>query len=234
MLQGGHTRPSSVGAQPYPVVDEVRRNHFTRGLPRELRRVRDVIADGLATTAEQWPAIRIAFGWLHQAAQLLNNAAGRSIGSLRRAYRRLLATIGQGAQRVGLLEPAVRHFLKVTASYWPGLFVCYHRPDIPRTNNDLEHVFGSVRYHERRASGRKVAAPTFLVRSSVRLLSAASQQQAFTSADLQPKNLNDWRALRQELAQRHTTRALQRRFRQDPVAYLADAERLLHPESLPP
>ena len=146
-----------------------------------------MIADGLATTAEQWPAIRIAFGWLHQAAQLLNNASERGIGSLRRAYRRLLATIRQGAPRVGLLEPAVRHFLKVTASYWPGLFVCYHRPDIPRTNNDLEHVFGSVRYHERRASGRKVAAPTFLVRSSVRLLAAASQQQAFTSADLQPK-----------------------------------------------
>ena len=164
----------------------------------------------------------------------MNNTSGHSVGRLRRAYRRLLATIRQGAQRVGLLEPAVRHFLKVTASYWPGLFACYTHPDIPRTNNDLEHVFGSVRYHERRASGRKVAAPTFLVRGSVRLLAVTSQQQAFTSAELQPKNLTEWRALRQELTQRHTTGALQRRFRQDPAAYLADAERLLHPESLPP
>ena len=140
----------------------------------------------------------------------------------------------QGVQRVGPLEPAVRHFLKVTASYWPGLFVCYRRPEIPRTNNDLEHVFGSVRYHERRASGRKVTAPTFLVRGSVRLIAAICQQHALTSTDLQPKHLTEWRALRQELTQRHLTRSLQRRFRHDPAAYLAQAERLFHPESLPP
>jgi len=140
----------------------------------------------------------------------------------------------QGAQRVGPLESAVCHFLKVTRSYWPGLFVCYTRPDIPRTNNDLEHVFGSARYHERRASGRKVAAPMFLVRGSVRLITATCQQHAFTSTQLQPKNLTEWRALRQELHQRQATRALQRRFRHDPAAYLATAERLLLPESLPP
>jgi hypothetical protein len=128
----------------------------------------------------------------------------------------------------------VRHFLKVTASYWPGLFVCYRRPEIPRTNNDLEHLFGSVRYHERRASGRKVVAPTFLVRSSLRLIAVACQPQAFTAAQLQPTNLAEWRALRHELTQRHGARTLQRRFRHDPAAYLADAERLLHPESLPP
>jgi len=193
-----------------------------------------LIAHGLTTTATQWPAIRIACGWLHRAAHLLNNASESSVGSLRRAYRRLLATMRQGAQRVGRLEPAVRHFLQVTASSWPGLFVCDTQPAIPRTNNDLEHVFGSVRYHERRASGRKVAAPTFLVRGSVRLIAAISQQHAFTSAELQPKNLAEWRALRHELTQRHTTRALQRRFRHDPAAYLADAERLLHPQSSPP
>jgi hypothetical protein len=164
----------------------------------------------------------------------LNNSSERSVGLLRRAYRRLLAIMRQGAERAGPLEPAVRHFLKVTASYWPGLFVCYRQPDIPRTNNDLEHVFGSVRYHERRASGRKVAAPSLLVRGSVRLLAATAQQHAFSSAELQPKNLAEWRALRQQLTQRHAAHSLQRRFRHDPAVYLANAERLLHPESLPP
>jgi hypothetical protein len=196
--------------------------------------VRDLIAQGLAATAPQWPAIRTAFGWLHQAAPIVNNSSERDVRLLRRAYRRLLGTMRQGAQRVGPLESAVCHFRKVTSSYWPGLFVCYTRPDIPRTNNDLEHVFGSVRYHERRASGRQVAAPMFLVRGSVRLITATCQQHAFTSTPLQPKQLTEWRALRQELTQRQATRALQRRFRHDPAAYLADAERLLHPESLPP
>ena len=164
----------------------------------------------------------------------MNNSSARDVRRLRRAYRRLLANMRHGAQSVGSLESAVCHFLKVTNSYWPGLFVCYARPDIPRTNNDLEHLFGSVRYHERRASGRKVAAPMFLVRGSVRLITATCPRHAFTSTELQPKNLTEWRALRQELNQRQATRALQRRFRHDPAAYLADAERLLHPESLPP
>ncbi len=35
----------------------------------------------------------------------------------------------------------------VTKSYWPGLFACYGSADIPRTNNDLEHLFGSGRSH---------------------------------------------------------------------------------------
>jgi hypothetical protein len=177
--------------------------------------------------------IRTAFGWLHQAAHLLNNASERNVPALRRAYRRLLANMRRDAQRAGLLEPAVQHFLKVTASYWPGLFVCYSRPAIPRTNNDLEHLFGSARYHERRASGRKVTAPMFLTRGRVRLIAATCQQRAFNSTELQPKSLTEWRTLRQELAQRQATRALQHRFRHDPAAYLADVEHLLHPESLP-
>ncbi len=32
-------------------------------------------------------------------------------------------------------------------SYWAGLFHCYAVPDLPRTNNDLEHYFGTARYH---------------------------------------------------------------------------------------
>jgi hypothetical protein len=98
----------------------------------------------------------------------------------------------------------------VTASYWPELFVCYERPEIPRTNNDLEHLFGSARYHERRASGRKVTAPMFLTRGRVRLITATCPHHAFSSTDLQPGNLTEWRALRQELTQRQAISALQR------------------------
>src|SRR5262249_52409471 len=34
---------------------------------------------------------------------------------------------------------------RVSRSYWPGLFACYEVADLPRTNNDLEHFFGSHR-----------------------------------------------------------------------------------------
>jgi len=56
-------------------------------------------------------------------------------------------------------SPAPASTVRWLRSYWPGLFHCYDVPELPRTDNDLEQLLGSHRYHERRASGRKVASP---------------------------------------------------------------------------
>ncbi|HWT78832.1 MAG TPA: hypothetical protein VN648_08505, partial [Candidatus Methylomirabilis sp.] len=44
--------------------------------------------------------------------------------------RRAATTTGEPSVRAGL-----KQFLKVTRSYWPGLFRCYDAADLPRTNN---------------------------------------------------------------------------------------------------
>ena len=108
----------------------------------------------------------------------------------------------------------------------------YLHPAIPRTNNDLEHCFGTLRYHQRRASGRKIAGPGVLVRGSVCLV-AAVQQSSLSAAELRPNDVAAWWALRSELRERHQTRSVLRRFRRDPVTYLATAEALLLPATLP-
>jgi hypothetical protein len=122
----------------------------------------------------------------------------------------------------------------VTASYAPSLFHCYDVPDLPRTNNDLEQYFGSARYLERRATGRKTASPALVVRGSVRIVAAvATRHHPFSSSDLRPTDLARWRKLRRELKYRHDARRAQLRFRRDLQAYLAKLEQqLLHP-SLP-
>ena len=71
-----------------------------------------MISHGLAGTADQWPAIRTAFGWLHQAAHLLNNSSERSAPAVHRAYRSLLAKMRRGTDRVGPLESAVQHVFR--------------------------------------------------------------------------------------------------------------------------
>src|SRR5262249_23625654 len=119
------------------------------------------------------------------------------------------------------LAKGLRHFVKVSGSYEPGLFHAYDVPGLPRTNNDLEHLFGSHRYHERRASGRKVASPGLVVRGSVRLVAGlATRLQSVRGADLAPADLAAWRQLRQGLQRRRGARVLQRRFRRAPKAYL--------------
>ena len=73
---------------------------------------------------------------------------------------------------VGPLASGIVHFLKVTNSYLSGIFHCYSIDGLPRTNNDLEHIFGTVRHHHRRCTGRKVAPASLILRGSVQLVAS--------------------------------------------------------------
>ncbi len=153
---------------------------------------------------------------------------------MRRDYRKLLSEMSVRKEEAGALSGAVSLFLKVSRSYWKGLFRCYRFPDLPRTNNDLEHHFGSVRYHERRASGRKGASPAMVVRGSVRMVAAVvTPPKGFDAQDIRPTDLEGWRTLRASLEKRRETRRAQLRFRRDPAAYLAKLEEQLLKQVLP-
>jgi hypothetical protein len=177
----------------------------------------------------------MAFGWVHRAAAVLRNKTGRDVAGVRRRYRGLIAAIARHRRAAGRLAEAFEHFLKVTRSYWPGLFRCHEVEGLPRTNNELEQFFGSYRYHERRASGRKVACPGTVVRGSVRLVaSAATRLRSIEVTDLVPSDLSAWRELRERLERRQAVRTLGRRFRRDPVTYLRSLEESLINQALPP
>jgi hypothetical protein len=136
--------------------------------------------------------------------------------------------------QAGMLAPAIDHFLKVTQSYAPGLFHCYDIAGLPRTNNDLEQVFGGLRYHERRATGRKGASPALVVRGSARIIAAVvTRQRPRDAAELRPHDIHAWHALRHQLEYRQEARRVQRRFRQDPDTYLAQLEEQLLSATLP-
>jgi hypothetical protein len=200
-----------------------------------LRRLRALLGKGLAATAADWPGVRRAFGWVHRVAEVLAAGPGDRGAGVRRRLRGVLGAMARHAASVGRLAPAVAHFLKVTRSYWPGLFTCYDVPDLPRTNNDLEQFFGAHRYHERRSNGRRTACAGAVVRGSVRLVaSAATRLHQVTAADLAPVDLDRWRALRRDLEGRQRGRVLGRRFRRDPEGYLERLEEALIKPALPP
>ena len=163
--------------------------------------------------------------------RVLEHAEGQDVLLVRREYRRLLAEMRQGQERLGGLAWAVGHFRKVTTSYWRGLLRCYETPALPQTHNELERCVGGVRYQERRASGRKGTAPGLVVRGEVRLRAAvATRTREVTAADLRPVDTEAWRKLRKTLDDRPEARRQQLRFRRDPHASLrALEERLLKP-----
>jgi hypothetical protein len=201
-------------------------------LPKELSRLRQLLGKGLEQTKGMWPQVRAGFKWVRRVAHVLSNHQERSGSQVRLLWSNVL---GRMEAEAGRLEQrgqekqaeALRHFVKVSHSYEPGLFHCYDMEDLPRTNNDLEHVFGSHRYHERRATGRKVASPGLVVRGQVRLVAGvATRLRVVTGEELAPKNLQDWRQQRAELDRRRHARVCQRRFRRDPDPYLRNLENI--------
>jgi hypothetical protein len=167
----------------------------------------------------------VAFAWVHAAARILKNKEGDGAQEVRGRLQVLLDAMARDREKAGALAPAIGHFLKVSKSYWPGLFHCYDVEGVPRTNNDLEQFFGSSRHHERRATGRKVASPALVLCGSVRLVAAAATRlRSRSGAELQPRDPARWMQLRQQLEARRQVRRCGLRFRKNPETYLHQLE----------
>ena len=189
---------------------------------------------GLKKTEHLWPALEKAYALVHQAAHVLANHEGDCGQAVRACYQAVLRTMREQQASLGPLSPAISTFLKVTTSYWPGLFQCYDVADLPRTDNELEQCFGSVRYSERRASGRRGAIAGLVVRGPVRVVTAlALRRQCILPCALYLKDPEAWYTMREQLDSRRESRRKQLRFRKDPAAYLAALEEILLKTGLP-
>src|SRR5207245_7586623 len=111
------------------------------GLPPALRDLHRLLVRALKKSEQVWPALSKAYALVHQAAHVLANHEEESSQAVRERYQALLGTMRQQQASLGPLSPAITTFLKVTRSYWPGLFQCYDLADLPRTNNELEQCF---------------------------------------------------------------------------------------------
>ncbi|NBD10800.1 transposase [Corallococcus silvisoli] len=200
---------------------------------RKLSRLRAVLRKARSATASMWPALARAYRWVERTAAILQNEPGLDAAGVRRRLSALLAALVRWTRRRhrGVLRQALAHFLLETRRYWKGLFHCYDVPELPRTDNVLEHLFGTCRYHERRASGRVRGSAGLVVRGAVRLpaIAAAHLLPELDATLLAPGDLDDWRQLRAQLEARRVPRIMGRRFRADPDGYLRGIEEELRP-----
>ena len=183
---------------------------------------------GLEATASLWPPIALMYVWVWRAASVLGENGPNNAAAARRQLGGLLGAMVRHGVKLGALAGVAVHFVRVSRSYWSGLFPCYEVADLPRTNNDLEQFFGSHRYHERRCSGRKGASPGLVLRGQARLLAAAAtRRRAFGVAELAQVDRSRCEELRRQLEARRQRRVQRRRFRRDPQAYLQALEEQL-------
>lgn len=194
-----------------------------------MNQLKQTISKALEQTAPLFEPVAIAFDWVHQAATVLDNDLKLKAQDLRQQFEQLLQTMEHHKEQATSLASGIDQFLKVTRSYAPGLFHCYDIKDLPRTNNDLEQLFGRWRHHQRRCTGRKVAPASVLIRGSVQIVAAiATQTRSFTAADLATVSIPEWRAVRADLNASQHKRNQQRQFRRSPAAYLNDLEQKAH------
>lgn len=197
-------------------------------------RLKHLVSTALEQTASLWLPLSLAYDWVHQAATLLDNMDQLDVEALQANFRQLLQEMRARKAEVGSLTSGIEHFLKVTQSYWSGLFHCYAIDGLPRTNNDLEQVFGQMRHHQRRVTGRKQAPASLVVRGSVRLIAMIATRTApFTPQALASISIERWKAVRSDLQNHRHKRLQQRHFRRDPDSYLAQVEAKFLQSTLP-
>ena len=81
----------------------------------------------------------LAFGWVHKAASILGTE-GAGGAAVRQRLGGLLGAMAVYRHKAGRLATAVGHFLKVSRSYWGGLFACYDHDGVPRTVHAVPSV----------------------------------------------------------------------------------------------
>lgn len=203
-------------------------------MPKPLEKLQRILATALTQTAALWSPITTASEWVYRAATIFENEAELTAVAVRHCFQGLLRAMARWKFLAGCLADGIDHFLKVSRSYWSGLFHCYDIQDLPRTNNDLEHVFGKWRHHQRRCTGRKVAPASLVVRGSVQLVAAINTQlHSFSASELASVSVEAWQHVRADLDQHQRQRVQQRQFRRSPVTYLASLEPKLLQLTLP-
>lgn len=199
-----------------------------------MQRLRGIIERGLTETAALWGDIDTAYRYVNAVARTLRNEKRRGAAGVRRAMHRTLGAFPRCANKAGRLRGALEHFAKVTRSFLPGLFFCYEVEGLERTNNDLERYFGSWRHHERRATGRKSASRSVVLRGPASLpASAATRLRRPTPEGLVPADIKPWKRLRAQIEARKKTRGRGRAFRRDPDSFLRALEEKLGQPILP-
>ena len=204
-----------------------------RGLPGDLQKLKAAVRGALEATCAAFAPLYLAFGWVHRAAHILGQVE-RDSATVRKQLGWLLGAMQRHRGSIGELGSSMDHFVNVSRSYWPGLFACYDTAELPRTNNDLEQAFGWHRYHERRASGRKGASPSMVLRGSVKLIAGlATRTREVTAKDLAGADRAEWERTRAELEERRKQHVAGRQFRRNPDGYPKDMENTLIQSRLP-
>jgi hypothetical protein len=192
----------------------------------------DAIRDGLRTFEADYTWIAEGYSWVLDISAILDVSlpeAGEkppdtSLSSS--VHARLDTYLKQLCQRTDLNAPLLAfrgHLLRLTDRYAPGLFHCYDIPGLPRTDNDLESLFGRVRRQTLLTSGPHHARQRLHEEGAWLLFEVVSNELEQIER-LRRVSLEDWRRERQRMHVHQASFTDDRRFRRQSSKYLVELE----------
>jgi hypothetical protein len=113
----------------------------------------------------------------------------------------------------------IRDIIKMTHSYWDGLFACFANPLIPRTNNDLEQFFRALKSGHRRVTGR-MSWDDYIIRIGEFAVFDLKQDISQLTKRIQTVSYEELAEVRKLWDKRVENSRRQGRFRKDPKQYL--------------
>jgi hypothetical protein len=198
----------------------------------------DAIRQALADFEEEYTWLAEGYSWVLDISAILDAplpppplAAGDAQAAqcptaANTVQAQLDAYLQQLQERTDLSQPLIAfraHLRALTERYAPGLFHCYTIPGLPRTNNDLESLFGNVRRRTLCTAG-PYRAQQLLHDYGAWLLFETIPDQHRQLERLRQVSVADFRQECQRMQHHRADRTADLGFRRRPSAYLARLE----------
>ena len=116
-----------------------------------------------------------------------------------------------------------QHLQALTKRYEKGLYHCYDIAGLPRTNNDLESLFGRVRRQTLLTSGSHHAKQRLHEQGAWLLFDVVTNEDEQLKR-LKRVSLEEWNKERQRMLAHQSTFTANRRHQSNPEKYLAELE----------
>ena len=133
--------------------------------------------------------------------------------------KRMFAEFAQQSQASPLSRRLNRKWRTMSKTWLPGILHCYDIPGLPRSNLELESVFGKLRRAQRRRSGRKETTPLRIFGPGQMVFLSLDDQDILPL--LQSVSTETYWSQRRQQAEREEPRRWLTRLHQDPARALA-------------
>jgi hypothetical protein len=218
-------------------IDQHLSQRHLKGSPDPyLDQLHGCVQSALRATASRAQGVRQAHACLTEVERYLSNASRPSLevdpretqgvlsGSetVQRELEQMVSNWVQQPNVRPLTRRLARKWNSMSKSWLPGILHCYDVPGLPRSNLDLESIFGTLRRAQRRTSGRKETTPIRIFGPGQ--IALLSLEDAEILPLLRSVPADEYWSQRRRQEEREEPRRWMTRLHRDPVQALAQVD----------